>query len=70
MGSPWRLIKTAPKDGTAILVSDGLNPATAVCWIARYKLWAMLGIDGQSVDGPTHWMPLPELPSKEGHGHG
>jgi hypothetical protein len=70
--SPWQPIKTAPKDGTAILVllpslyDDGL-PAL---------LWADDGVQIGWWDGedwvnlkselldPTHWQPLPPPPQE------
>lgn len=71
----WQLIETAPRDGTSVLLSDGMQMAVAY--------WSAPGITGKSYkwliqeypDGdynswiefedPTHWMPLPPLPSSQ-----
>ncbi len=73
MNSDWQPIETAPKDGTRILVWDGDLLAVAdwdqphVC--ARTNAWCVGECDGEYNDRttmwkPTHWMPLPEPPSK------
>jgi hypothetical protein len=65
----WQTIKSAPKDGTKILVfgtilaaaSDNPQAYLAVwsdeVWLAvdpmGYQQWAL---------DPTHWIPLPEVP--------
>lgn len=46
----WRPIKTAPRDGTKVLVCYA-NKYIATDWYPFRHL-----------DEPTHWMPLPEPP--------
>lgn len=70
----WQPIETAPKDGTAILVSNGHG-----VWIAKHKAvyqsgynpespWFCLMLNKDHIPGkfragkPTHWMPLPDAP--------
>jgi len=68
----WKSIETAPKDGTAVLVAvDGgyvvaewvRHRAYNRCWAWMAKPWPtcdfLLAIE------PTHWMPLPGLPTKD-----
>jgi hypothetical protein len=51
----WRLIESAPKDGTRILTPRG------VAWWSVYGYWNLEGdADGYSFLGPTRWMPLPK----------
>lgn len=69
----WQPIKTAPRDGTPILVCDARTGSM------RWAVWAARDIIGPPFplnwrDGtieargeivgvvPTHWMPLPEPP--------
>lgn len=68
----WKPIETAPKDGTPVDLWV-LGDRTADCtWNKTRKRWEhWWGLDGgmgrSAVDGePTHWMPLPEPPMKEG----
>lgn len=67
--SPWQLIETAPKDGARIdLWANGRK--TDCRWSEALGHWCRDGghNEGYSyairVDNPTHWMPLPELPSQ------
>lgn len=59
----WRPIETAPRDGTAVLVTDGED-----CEVARNYGHGWFDSDGLDFaygawDAElTHWMPLPELP--------
>ena len=59
----WRLIESAPKDGTLILVFGGKHTTVDIRaadsgWWNRYPVKDIT---------PTHWMPLPSPPqtSKE-----
>lgn len=61
--SRWRLIETAPKDGTRIVISDGDVPAVGL-WSAITECW-VVDWDHEKYDdpAPTAWCPLPEPPS-------
>lgn len=61
----WQPIEMAPKDGTAILVSDGWR-THCVEWFEEFEWW---GVDDNKLGpfrlrgaAPTHWMPLPPPP--------
>lgn len=73
----WQPIETAPKDGTAILISNGKG-----AWVAKYKdvyqsgfkpnnPWLSLMLNKDHIPkrlqfgGPTHWMPLPSTEAIE-----
>jgi hypothetical protein len=63
----WRLIKSAPRDGSEILATDlgGNNPEVSV---TRWSddVWETYAFDDGHYCGacwlPTHWRPLPPLP--------
>lgn len=60
----WRPIESAPRDGTGILVKlpDSDMPHTAKFWRGSWTVaWDHSELKGW--DAPTHWMPIPELPS-------
>lgn len=73
----WQPISTAPKDGTAVLVSNERG-----AWIAKYEPvyqsgyrpenpWFSLMLNHDHMRkgkpySPTHWMPLPAPPSQPG----
>jgi hypothetical protein len=72
----WQPIKTAPKDGSYLLLIDirkrdrGNDPLPFVgMWSSlglpsiSSKWFAVPGCYGQK---PTHWMPLPAPPTQEG----
>ena len=69
--SEWKPRETAPKDESTILLGweswdgvevDDFSPVSAH-WCLRDKgWWTRLGW----VNYPTHWMPILELPNKEG----
>ena len=63
----WQPIETAPKDGTAILVSEG-RFTHCVEWNDEYEWWAVddnkLGPFRLRGTAPTHWQPLPPPPSR------
>jgi hypothetical protein len=65
----WQLIETAPKDGTAILVAEGYH-IYCVEWSEELDWWAVddnkLGPFRLRGPAPTHWMPLPAAPKREG----
>ena len=61
----WRHIETAPKDGQAILVTDGMD-CYCVEWNEEFDWWAVddnkLGPFRLRGSAPTHWMPTPAVP--------
>jgi hypothetical protein len=73
----WRPIRTAPKDGTHILAAlPDRDSCYVICWADASKNireylgnevgWHM-AYDGdflQPHDEPTHWIPLPSVPSE------
>ena len=63
----WQPIKTAPKDGTPILVWDGYN-ITSAKWEVDYDWWEICVPSDGYVDSnciePTHWQPLPPPPEE------
>lgn len=77
--SPWRPMRTAPKDGTAVLVLvEGSDVPRAVRWLAGpdaqhataetigpgwYMTWD--GTRVQAYDGPRYWMPCPDDPDAQ-----
>lgn len=63
--SGWRDIATAPKDGTQVLLVEGLFGRAVVSarWIsAPHDFWRK--DSGGAAHRPTHWMPLPKLPEQ------
>ncbi len=70
--SQWQPIETAPKDGTPVLVYAQLDPPEK--WAAYMRdLPPLIAITSWHHDAgfcvcevrePTHWMPLPDPPSK------
>ena len=74
--SAWRLIATAPKDGSEILLyGHGVLRSGGVYAKGRHVGWSQRARDGSlywatrdpAVDcEPTHWMPLPEHPESSG----
>jgi hypothetical protein len=65
--SEWQPIETAPKDGTAVLVSEG-RFCYCVEWNEEFDWWAVddnkLGPFRLRGSAPTHWMPLPAPPKE------
>lgn len=74
----WRPIKTAPKDGTEVLLFFPANKSRAAdqqvgAW--QHERWASYALDYKSPYpslqnqheqfylNPTHWQPLPEAPN-------
>ena len=66
LSDAWQPIETAPKDGTAILVSEG-RFIHCVEWNDEYEWWAVddnkFGPFRLRGTAPTHWMRLPPPPS-------
>ena len=75
MGMEWKLIETAPKDGTHVYLVR-LNPEwKQSSWYVSTGFWqpfdepshGVHGIwwleDRNEVDEPTHWMPIPDAPA-------
>ena len=62
--SPWRLIETAPTDGTVVLVfaaeRDGLPAFQCTAAYHEDAGWCV-----DELREVTHWMPLPPPPQKE-----
>jgi hypothetical protein len=64
----WRLIETAPKDGTAILSWDGAQCCVVAFCGCKQKWHVLEGDNRPDRECPlpwediTHWMPLPEPP--------
>jgi hypothetical protein len=57
----WWPIETAPRDGTRVLIADGLRDATGpfvARWFDDCSGWTMPGLSGLT---PTRWMPLPPI---------
>ena len=64
----WQPIETAPKDGTSILVCDKGHYYPFVAeWNEQEKYWRSTSCIDQyfGIADATHWMPLPEPPSKD-----
>ena len=61
----WQSIETAPRDGKAILVTDGWD-CYCVEWDEEFDWWTVddnkLGPFRLRGSAPTHWMPLPPAP--------
>ena len=76
----WQPIKTAPKDGTTVLlkcphmnaiVSGHYGEVTDGDWETGYSYWMEWLIDEElwiqedPSQAPTHWMPLPKAPAMQ-----
>lgn len=57
----WEPIETAPKDGTEILLF-ALFDIGLCYWSDKMDSWTWGA--GNRFNLPSHWMPLPEIPSK------
>lgn len=62
----WRPIETAPRDGTAILVTaPDVECEVTIAYFQRGRLYSIF--DGKPFGGwvtpTTHWMPLPKPPT-------
>jgi hypothetical protein len=59
----WQPIKTAPKDGTEVLLIDDENTyALAKFYEGEWRDMGDIGAAGQYNFEPTHWMWLPAPP--------
>jgi hypothetical protein len=67
----WQPIETAPKDGTVVIVRgfyDADGEVSMKAAAAQYDKRWMRDNNGYGYTVscyPTHWMPLPELPTGE-----
>lgn len=76
----WENIENAPKDGTILLVYGYYIPYNMEkkyiismasyeqnFWTKKYN-WRIYYENSEDIDEiiPSHWMPLPELPKKDG----
>lgn len=67
-GEGWRPIKSAPKDGTYILVTEGgIAPQFVVRW-QRYDGSPNGGYWAPRCGVPVYWHALPASPSTQGEG--
>ena len=74
----WRPIETAPKNESYLLLTEAGYLPTVGLWSIEWAKWLIL--DASDLPGdesyldycreyqyaPTHWMPLPDTPPKEG----
>ncbi len=66
--SKWQPIKTAPKDGTAILLAYKELCGSGYWWQNSSKTREHWVWDGWPRMAPTHWMPLPKPPNVKSGG--
>lgn len=68
----WQPIGTAPRDGTMVLVNDttpGFTPWVAASYLEGEEWSGWVYDDATAQDcnplgpNPTHWLPVPPLPS-------
>lgn len=62
----WKLIESAPKDGSSFLACTG-QWMTVCHWHRQQECWATNGpaySPYPADEQPTHWMPLPASPAK------
>lgn len=62
--SEWQSMKTAPRDGTRVLVYGGMKEGGAYVDICQFYhgRWTIEWMDGH--EEPTHWQPLPSPPEQ------
>lgn len=63
----WKLIDSAPKDGSMILAAFPWLPYAKPIFWARYaNEWRCPATEviPSDVEGPTHWMPCPAIPER------
>lgn len=72
----WQPIETAPRDGRIVLVNDtneGLSPWAFASYLDSDDWAGWIYDDPTAQDSnplgpqPTHWIPLPPLPSYKGN---
>jgi hypothetical protein len=56
----WQPIETAPRDGTSVLIWNGLDVFVGYLPGNRPKFVAFP--DSAQISDPTHWQPLPKPP--------
>ncbi len=67
----WQDIRTAPKDGTRLLLYFPFDNAVyaAIWWMGEWQVAGGMGAslvdDKEPRFVPTHWMPLPQPPESE-----
>lgn len=65
----WQPMETAPKDGRTILAAR-FSDNGELCWVVAARYDESEGcvpefidlFEEGTLDAPTHWIPLPELP--------
>ncbi len=66
-GPGWQSIESAPKDGRDILLAGGGTGSgqwrRVGYWARRVEVWSIDCV--VPLSEPTHWMPLPPVPSLE-----
>lgn len=61
----WMPIETAPKDGTVILIMKDNTKIASACWSETLNDGSWSFTATFQTMKPTHWQPLPPLPSEE-----
>jgi hypothetical protein len=64
VGMGWQPIRTAPKDGTMVLVRNEAGKCHVVFWHSGYESWT-LSFSDTGLDNITHWAALPQLSEAE-----
>jgi hypothetical protein len=61
----WQLIDTAPTDGRVVLGVNAREPGhgARVLAVTRYTGFVWLHVAGHYAWAPTHWLPIPDLPT-------
>lgn len=65
----WKTIDTAPKDGTKVDLWMNGRRFVDCYWSKKNNVWYCLNSDKEGnrykiYKEPTHWMPLPQPPTK------